>query len=118
MTFSSMEELRTYILSRSKVAVQLAQEKIYQVISRFVKEYYTEFSPELYDRTYQLFRSLVKTDIVQTLNGWENVPTAVARLSTQRRRLISSAFRNIKISFLNISNKTPILSLPNPARTR
>ena len=71
MTFDSMDALKNYILSRSKVAIQMAQEKVYQVIDRFVKEYYAEYDPIVYERTYQLYRSLVKADIQQTANGWE-----------------------------------------------
>lgn len=70
MTFDSLAALESYILSRSGVAIQLAQERVYQVINRFVKEYYAEFSPAVYERTYQLFSSLVKTGIKQTGNGW------------------------------------------------
>ena len=70
MTFDSVDALKSYILSRSEVAVKLAQERVYQVINRFVKEYYAEFTPEVYERTYQLFRSLVKTGIKQTGNGY------------------------------------------------
>lgn len=68
MDFNNSEELKRYILLRGEVAVQLAQEKVYAIINRFVKEYYAEFSPSLYERTYQLFRSLVKTDVRQIGN--------------------------------------------------
>lgn len=71
MTFSSLDALKNYILSRSQTAIKLAQEKVYLIIHRFVKEYYAEYSPEVYERTYQLFRSLVKSDIRSTGNGWE-----------------------------------------------
>ena len=70
MTFTSMDALKNYILSRSKDAIARSQEQIYQVINRFVKEYYAEWSPAVYERTYQLFRSLVKSDIKSTGNGW------------------------------------------------
>ena len=70
MTFDSIDALKNYILSRSGNAIRLAQERIYQVIDRFVKEYYAEFTPEVYERTYQLYRSLVKSDIKSTGNGW------------------------------------------------
>lgn len=71
MTFESIDALKSYILSRMQPAVQKAQEQVYQVIDRFVKEYYAEYSPELYERTYQLYRSLVKSNIVSTGNGYE-----------------------------------------------
>lgn len=71
MTFNSIDALKNYILSKSKVAIRLEQERVYQVIDSFVKKYYAEYSPEVYERTYQLFRSLVKSKIFQTKNGWE-----------------------------------------------
>lgn len=70
MTFKSLDALENYILSKSGVAIKLAQERVYQVINRFVKEYYAEFTPEVYERTYQLFKSLVKTEVKQTGNSW------------------------------------------------
>ena len=71
MTFDSIESLKNYILSRSQSAIIKAQEQIYQVIDRFVKEYYAEYNPVMYERTYQLYRSLVKSDIVQIGNSIE-----------------------------------------------
>lgn len=71
MVFNSSEELKMYILSKMQPTIIKSQEQIYQIINRFVKEYYTEFSPELYERTYQLYRSLVKSDIRPTRNGYE-----------------------------------------------
>ena len=70
MVFKNTEDLKNYILMRSQGAIVKAQEQIYAIINRFLKEYYAEFSPSLYERTYQLFQSLVKTDIVSTGNGW------------------------------------------------
>lgn len=69
MTFHSIEELKQYILSRSQNALQKATEQVYQIINRFVKEFYAEYSPSMYDRTYQLYQSLVKTDVEVSGNG-------------------------------------------------
>ena len=69
MTFHSIEELKQYILSRSQNALQKATEQVYQIINRFVKEFYAEYSPSMYDRTYQLYQSLVKTDVEVSENG-------------------------------------------------
>ncbi len=73
MTFKTTEELKEYILSHSKNAVSKATEIIYQVINRFVKEFYAGFTPEMYDRTYQLYSSLVKSEIRSTSNGYETI---------------------------------------------
>ena len=70
MTFDSLDALKNYILSRSQVAIKMAQEKVFKIIEDFLLQYYMEFSPEVYVRTYQLLCSLVKTDIKQTANGW------------------------------------------------
>lgn len=71
MVFSSVNELKQYILSRMQPAIIKAQEQIYQVIDKFIKQYYAEFSPSMYERTYQLYRSLVKSDIISTGDGYE-----------------------------------------------
>ena len=71
MTFNSMEELKNYILSKSQIAIRVAQEEVYGIIHKFVKQYYSEYDPSVYERTYQLLRSLVKTDVISTGNGWE-----------------------------------------------
>lgn len=70
MTFNSFDELKKYILSHSKVAIELAQNKVAYIINHFLTEYYNEFPPLVYIRTYQLLNSLVKTDIKSTGNGW------------------------------------------------
>lgn len=70
MTFDSLDALKNYILSRSQVAIKMAQERVFKIIEDFLLKYYEEFSPEVYIRTYQLLCSLVKTDIKQTANGW------------------------------------------------
>lgn len=71
MKFNSIDELKNYILSKSRNALQKTEEQVYQILDRFMKEYYAEYSPIVYERTYQLYRSLVKTDIVSTNNGWK-----------------------------------------------
>ncbi len=73
MVFRTIAELKSYLLSHSKSAVERVTGQVYQVIDRFVKEFYAGFTPEMYDRTYQLYSSLVKSDIEPTGNGWEAV---------------------------------------------
>lgn len=71
MVFKNEAELKAFLLKKCKNALVKSQEQVYQIIDRFVKEFYAEFSPEMYERTYQLYRSLVKSDIVSTGNGYE-----------------------------------------------
>lgn len=71
MVFKNEAQLKDFLLKKCKNALIKSQEQVYQIINRFVKEFYAEFSPEMYERTYQLFRSLVKSDIVATGNGYK-----------------------------------------------
>ena len=71
MTFNNEKELKNFLLNKCKSALIKSQEQVYQIINRFVKEYYAEFSPEMYERTYQLYQSLVKSDIRPSTNGYE-----------------------------------------------
>lgn len=71
MVFRSESELKNYIMSKSKNSLSQTVAIVYEIIDRFVKEFYAEYSPVMYERTYQLYRSLVKTDVKQTSNGWK-----------------------------------------------
>lgn len=71
MVFKSEAQLKAFLMPKIQNAVIKAQAQVYQIIDRFVKEFYAEFSPEMYERTYQLYRSLVKSDIVPTGNGFK-----------------------------------------------
>lgn len=47
-----------------------AQEEVYKIIQKFLYDYYNDFTPELYERTYQLLGSLVKSRITSNGNGY------------------------------------------------
>lgn len=70
-TFNTMDELEDYILERVKQAMIPIQEQVYAIVDRFLKQYYAEYTPSYYERTYQLYKSLVKTGIKKTANGYE-----------------------------------------------
>lgn len=70
MTFETTESLKNYILSKINIAIQETQERVYEIIHKFVKQYYAEYSPSIYERTYQLFNSLVKSEIKESGNGY------------------------------------------------
>lgn len=71
MVFKNEEQLKSFLLQKCKNALIKSQEQVYQIINRFVKEFYAEYNPEMYERTYQLFSSLVKSDIIQTGSRYE-----------------------------------------------
>lgn len=75
MVFKNEAQLKSFLLSKCQNALIKAQEQVYQIIDRFVKEFYAEYPPDgkdiVYQRTYQLFQSLVKSDIIKTANGYK-----------------------------------------------
>lgn len=71
MLIRNSNELKTILLPKIKSAVKQTQEEAYTIIHRFVKQWYAEYSPTLYARTYQLFQSLVKSKIIETPNGYK-----------------------------------------------
>lgn len=70
-TFSTEAEIEAYMLRHSRFAIRAAQEKVYKIIETFLKQYYSDYTPKEYIRTYNLLRSLVKSDVRQVGNGWE-----------------------------------------------
>ncbi len=71
MTFSSTKELTSYLLSKMQPAISTVEEEIYQVIDKILAQWYGEYDPVLYERTRQLFHSLVKSELVPTTNGYQ-----------------------------------------------
>lgn len=70
MTFDNMDEVERYVMEQAKDSLEWMQLKVYDIIRKFLNKYYDEFSPEFYERTYQLFSSLVMTDIKKYGNGY------------------------------------------------
>lgn len=72
----SMSDLTKVIESRIQQALKMTQQEIFEVIQQHITDYYkepvfrngTSAIPMLYDRTYKLLNSLIKTDIVKS-NG-------------------------------------------------
>lgn len=63
MTFKNKSELEEFLLNKSGYALKNAQNIIYDIIQRFIREFYSDYSPEMYERTYQLYNSLVKSGV-------------------------------------------------------
>lgn len=70
----SMSDLTKVIESRIQQALKMTQQEIFEVIQQHITEYYkepvfrngTSAIPMLYDRTYKLLNSLIKTDIIKS----------------------------------------------------
>lgn len=63
MNFRSKEEIVAYMRKSLSVAIKKTKEKVYEIIQSFLQNYYKEYSPEIYERTFQLLKSLVKEDV-------------------------------------------------------
>lgn len=70
----SMSDLTKILESRIQQALKITQQEIFEVIQEHITDYYkepvfrngTSAIPLLYDRTYKLLDSLIKTDIVKS----------------------------------------------------
>lgn len=71
MTFKNEKELNRFIMKRSRQALLKAQDKVYGIVKKWIGEFYNDYTPELYDRTAQLFGSLMESRIVQDGKGYK-----------------------------------------------
>lgn len=70
MTFKNDNELKNFLLQKCKTAISQAQNRIYAIIKKVLVEFYQDYDPVLYERTYQLLHSLVKSDIRKVGSGY------------------------------------------------
>lgn len=70
-TFNSVAELESYVIQRMQPAVRAVQERVHQIIQKYLEQFYGEYEPFLAIRTWQVFDSLVKTNVVRSGKGWE-----------------------------------------------
>lgn len=71
MVFKNEKQLEAFLMNKCRLALMKAQDKVYSIIQNFVRQFYSEYSPELYERTYQLLRSLVQSRIVSDGKGYK-----------------------------------------------
>lgn len=72
----SINDLNKILEQRATMAMKMAQKDIGECIQESINEYYeervfrgrTSYIPEVYDRTYKLLNSMVKTEIVKSGN--------------------------------------------------
>lgn len=70
----SMSDLTKILESRIQQALKMTQQEIFKVIQQHITDYYkepvfkngTSAIPMLYDRTYKMLNSLIKTDIIKS----------------------------------------------------
>lgn len=65
----SMSDLTKILESRTQQALKMTQQEIFEVIQQHIVDYYHEYSPCMYQRTWEFLNSLIKTEIVKSSNG-------------------------------------------------
>lgn len=70
MVFDSIDAIRKDIMKKSRLAIMKSQDEVYTIIKKFVYQYYGDYDPVMYERTYQLLASLVQTRVVSTGSGY------------------------------------------------
>lgn len=71
MVFKNQKELESFLMKQSRQALLKAQEEVYKIIKRFLYQFYGEYRPDVYQRTFQLLESLVQTQIVSDGKGYK-----------------------------------------------
>ena len=64
------KELTRKLQNVMEGAMRKAQLKAYDVVKDFMDTYYTEYTPKEYERTYQFYKSLVRSEIKKTRTGF------------------------------------------------
>lgn len=70
MLIHNSAELKAILLPKIKESVRQTQDQVYNLIHKYLLQYYHEFTPEYYYRTQQLLNSLVRSEITETPNGY------------------------------------------------
>lgn len=63
MLIKNDTELNKALQQVASKALAETQEKIRQCIDNFVRQYYAEYTPRVYERTYQFLESITKTNV-------------------------------------------------------
>lgn len=70
MVIKNARDLDRLFKMVAKNALKDARDKVYKAIDDSINQYYKEYTPSVYKRTYKLLNSLVKTDIVKIKGGF------------------------------------------------
>ena len=71
MNFKNLKDLEKHLNNQMKDALLQVKEEVYSIIAEKLLQYYEEYTPVKYKRTYQLLKSLVKTEVIPTGHGFK-----------------------------------------------
>lgn len=69
----NMAELNKLLLEQCKQLCEYASNEVYEAINYFLNQYYTEWEPIQYSRSYDMLHSAFKTTVRKVGNGYEAV---------------------------------------------
>ena len=69
MTFKDEVQLKKFLIEKCVKAVANTERKVHEEFAGNLNQFYTEFYPDVYERTGALFGSLESTGAIQTGNG-------------------------------------------------
>lgn len=69
MTFKNEAQLKKFLVEKCVRAVSNTERKVHEEFAGNLNQFYTEFHPDVYERTGALFGSLESTGAIQTGNG-------------------------------------------------
>lgn len=72
-TFKNMAELEKALLEQCKQLCEFASNEVYEAINFFLGQYYSEWTPKYYQRSYDMLHSAFKTTVKRVGNGYEAV---------------------------------------------
>lgn len=70
MLIHNSAELKAILLPKIKESVRQTQMQVYDIIDTVLQDFYNDYTPEQYHRTYQLLHSLVHSEIEEIPNGY------------------------------------------------
>lgn len=70
-TFSTMAELEKALLEQCKELCEFASNEVYSAINYFLAQYYNEWSPQYYQRSYDMLHSAFKTNVKKVGKGYQ-----------------------------------------------
>jgi hypothetical protein len=70
MVFKDKKQLERFLLKKCRLALLKAQDEVCKIIKQFLYQYYADYDPVMYERTYQLLSSLVESRIVSDGKGY------------------------------------------------
>lgn len=68
MTFKNEAQLKKFLLEKCAKAVEATKKKVHEELAGNLNQFYTEFKPEEYIRTGELFNALDATDVKRSGN--------------------------------------------------